>query len=112
MKNKIIYLLFILLIIISLINLKTYATEENLPEDTTESNFEEDMMTTEDTSDSETVAYRAPTSNGSSYVTSVSTLSTQYQSNLNLNNILSILLIAIGLLLVLFSMAILIRLKK
>lgn len=49
---------------------------------------------------------------GSSKVTAVNTLSGLPEANLGLNNILSILLIAIGFLLILFAIAILIRLKK
>lgn len=52
------------------------------------------------------------TSSSSSKVTGVSNISTIPEANLGLNNILSILLIAIGVLLILFAIAILIRLKK
>lgn len=45
-------------------------------------------------------------------VTSVTSLSNLPEANLGLNNILNILLIAIGFLLILFAIAILIRLKK
>ena len=47
-----------------------------------------------------------------STVTSVTSLSNLPEANLGLNNILNILLIAIGVLLILFAIAILIRLKK
>ena len=47
-----------------------------------------------------------------SSVTSVSTVNSYEQANLDLNNILCIILIAIGVLLILFAIAILIRLKK
>lgn len=45
-------------------------------------------------------------------VTSVTSLSNLPEANLGLNNILNVLLIAIGVLLILFAIAILIRLKK
>lgn len=48
---------------------------------------------------------------GSSGVTSVSQLSSYSEANLGLNNILNIILIAIGILIILFAIAILIRLK-
>lgn len=47
-----------------------------------------------------------------SSVTRVSTVNSYDQANLQLNNILSIILISIGVLLILFAIAILIRLKK
>lgn len=47
-----------------------------------------------------------------SSVTKVSTINSYEQANLQLNNILSIILISIGVLLILFAIAILIRLKK
>ena len=47
-----------------------------------------------------------------SSVTSVSTVNSYEQANLQLNNILCIILIAIGVLIILFAIAILIRLKK
>ena len=47
-----------------------------------------------------------------SSVTKVSTVNSYEQANLQLNNILSIILISIGVLLILFAIAILIRLKK
>ena len=45
-------------------------------------------------------------------VTSVTSLSNLPEANLGLNNILNVILIAIGFLLILFAIAILIRLKK
>lgn len=47
-----------------------------------------------------------------SSVTKVSTVNSYDQANLQLNNILSIILISIGVLLILFAIALLIRLKK
>lgn len=52
------------------------------------------------------------TTETSATVTSVNPLSNLPEANLGLNNILNILLIAIGFLLILFAIAILIRLKK
>lgn len=48
----------------------------------------------------------------STSVTTISTVNSYDEANLKLNNILSIILIAIGILLILFSIAIIIRLKK
>ena len=48
----------------------------------------------------------------SATVTSVTSLSNLPEANLGLNNILNILLLAVGFLLILFAIAILIRLKK
>lgn len=45
-------------------------------------------------------------------VTSVTSLSNLPEANLGLNNILNVLLLAVGFLLILFAIAILIRLKK
>lgn len=48
----------------------------------------------------------------STQVTSVTSLSKLPEANLGLNNILNVILISIGVLLILFAIAILIRLKK
>lgn len=48
----------------------------------------------------------------SAQVTKVDTLSNLPEANLGLNNILNVILISIGVLLILFAIAILIRLKK
>ena len=55
--------------------------------------------------------YNKKSSNGNSYVTSVSSLSSTAQANLSLNNILSILLISIGILIIILAIAILIKIK-
>ena len=47
-----------------------------------------------------------------SNITSVTSLSNLPEANLGLNNILNVILISIGVLLILFAIAILIRLKK
>ena len=48
----------------------------------------------------------------STQVTSVTSMSNLPEANLGLNNILNLILISIGVLLILFSISILIRLKK
>jgi len=63
----------------------------------TENNVEEENLTTNDVS---------------TQVTSVTSLSKLPEANLGLNNILNVILISIGVLLILFAIAILIRLKK
>ena len=52
------------------------------------------------------------TSDITAQVTSVTSLSKLPEANLGLNNILNVILISIGILLILFAIAILIRLKK
>lgn len=52
------------------------------------------------------------TTDSSTKVTGVNPIASLPEANLGLNNILSILLIAIGILLILFAIAILIRLKR
>ena len=81
----------------------------NATEDVIEDSGEESTETTivEDSSDISALSVLSPSSG-----TNVSTLNSYEQANLSLNNILCILLIAIGILLILFSIAILIRLKK
>lgn len=64
----------------------------------------------EDTSKQSTLSTLSPTS--SSSITGVSGMNSYSQANLELNNILCIILIAIGILIILLSIAILIRLKK
>ncbi len=101
--SKLIKTLLILSILFSVCFISfSYATEidesidENLTSDeslSTDEDLEEDL-----TSDST--------------ITSVSQLSNYSEANLELNNILNIILIAIGVLIVLFAIAILIRLKQ
>ena len=78
------------------------------------SNNEEDNESTnivqEDSSAKSSLSTLSPTS--SSSITGVSEMNSYAQANLDLNNILCIILIAIGVLIVLLSIAILIRLKK
>lgn len=71
----------------------------------------------ENTSNNQTTDAASQVSSGleplsTSSVTKVSTVNSYDQANLQFNNILSIILISIGVLLILFAIAILIRLKK
>ena len=68
---------------------------------------DEENIIQEDTSSTSALS-----SLSSSSITSVSSLNNYSQANLELNNILSIILISIGVLLILFAISILIRLKK
>lgn len=69
---------------------------------------EEETNTTTNTSSSSSSTYP----DISAQVTKVDTLSNLPEANLGLNNILNVILISIGVLLILFAIAILIRLKK
>ena len=101
--SKIIKILLIISILFSVCFINfSYATEvdesidENITSDealSTEENLEDDFSS-------------------DSTITSVSQLSNYSEANLELNNILNIILIAIGVLIVLFAIAILIRLKQ
>lgn len=66
----------------------------------------------ENTADDVSSSLGSSTSNISAQVTSVDSLSRLPEANLGLNNILNVILISIGVLLILFAIAILIRLKK
>lgn len=81
----------------------SYATEENITDESTN-------IIQEDSNSKSSLSTLSPTS--SSSVTSVSGMNSYSQANLDLNNILCIILIAIGILIILLSIAILIRLKK
>ena len=106
---KISKIIFLFIILISLILNFTYATEN-------ETNSPENITTTI-TSDSQNAGSEDTSSPSSSFttnfsgVTSVSQLSNYSEANLDLNNILNIILIAIGVLIILLSIAILIKLK-
>lgn len=90
--------------------------ENNIDELSTsnENTISDSSTASQSSADSVTNTNSSTNSNtkGSSKVTAVNTLSGLPEANLGLNNILSILLIAIGFLLILFAIAILIRLKK
>ncbi len=79
---------------------------ESITDTTTETEDEEENEVVNETSNSG-LSTLSPSS-----VTSVSTVNSYEQANLELNNILCIILIAIGVLIILFAIAILIRLKK
>ncbi len=81
----------------------TSETNNNLDENS-------ENIVQEDSSSQTALSTLAPTSGSS--VTGVSTMNSYSQANLDLNNILCIILIAIGVLIILLSIAILIRLKK
>ena len=101
-------ILIIISILLLLLNINfVQATEENLES--------EPVATSEETLDETQAAEQVNSSLealSTSSVTRVSTVNSYEQANLHLNNILSIILISIGVLLILFAIAILIRLKK
>lgn len=83
----------------------SFATND-FQESTNASSIQETQNVLEDTSSIDTGSILS-----NSGVTSVSQLSDYSEANLGLNNILNIILIAIGVLIILFAIAILIRLK-
>ena len=87
---------------------ETLDNMQNTSSDTNTLNNTENLTTDQE---NESTPTSTPLSSGSQ-VTGVSNISSLPEANLGLNNILSILLIAIGFLLILFAIAILIRLKK
>ena len=100
----------LILISISLLLLNinfVYATEDVLESDI--ATISEEPQSADDAASQITSSLDALST---SSVTKVSTVNTYEQANLQLNNILSIILISIGVLLILFAIAILIRLKK
>lgn len=112
MKTKNLTLIFILLIII-LFNINiSFATEEELI-DSTSLTYENDEITVTETEETEVIEEELPSTDllSSNGVTNVSTVNSISEMNLRLNNILNIILIAIGVLLILFAIAILIRLN-
>lgn len=86
--SKICKILLVMFILVTLLMGAVLATENDV---------EEDNLTTNEIS---------------AQVTSVTSLSKLPEANLGLNNILNVILISIGVLLILFAIAILIRLKK
>lgn len=84
---------------------RTSEISDELPEETITEEENTDTVTEETTSDSLSTL-------STSSVTKVSNVNSYEQANLQLNNILSIILISIGVLLILFAIAILIRLKR
>ena len=109
--SKTIKILLIFTLLFSIFVNVTFATntaENNLSAtDTATTETEEQEETTQDDTEASTTS----TFNNSG-ITSVSQLSNYSEANLELNNILNIILIAIGILIILFAIAILIRLKS
>lgn len=91
MKTKLFRIVFVISLILLLFAGFAFATEEN--------------TTSNDVTPEQALSQAAT-------VTSVTGLSNLPEANLGLNNILNVILIAIGVLLILFAIALLIRLKK
>lgn len=107
-SKTILILLFIFIIFLG--TTLVQATEENLESDVAPIS-EEEIYEDEADAAAQQVTSTLDTLSTSS-VTKVSTVNSYDQANLQLNNILSIILISIGVLLILFAIAILIRLKQ
>ena len=107
--NKKIIISFLIILIFSIFIFDSSATEINTNTETQETEAQDFV---DDSAPEATYIPQTYSGSNSSYVTSVTPVSSQYEANLGLNNILSILLISIGILLILFSIAILIRIKK
>lgn len=107
-SKTILILLFIFIIFLG--TTLVQATEENLESDVAPIS-EEEIYEDEANAAAQQVTSTLDTLSTSS-VTKVSTVNSYDQANLQLNNILSIILISIGVLLILFAIAILIRLKQ
>lgn len=108
-------ILFILLIFVVTINISSFvqATEGeefSEPETHSEEPIEEESI--EELPENDDQAAQDALSTFNSSVTNVSNINSYEQANLELNNILSIILIAIGVLLILFAIALLIRISK
>ena len=93
--NKIIKIFLIALLAFSFSYVCSYATEEDLVDDVTQ----------------ESPSSGLSTFSTSSY-TSVSPVNSYSEANLELNNILCVILIAVGVVIILLAIAILIRLKR
>ena len=115
--NNKIFIILIMFIFISIFNIKIYATNvstNSLNGNTTNpiANEEENENNQDEAVEENNNSNTTKTSSSKpSYVTSVSPVSSQYESNLTLNNVLSIILISIGILLIILAIAILIKLK-
>ena len=107
-------ILSILLIFVVTINISfvqaTEGEEFSEPETHSEEPIEEESIEELPENDDQAAQYALSTFNSS--VTNVSNINSYEQANLELNNILSIILIAIGVLLILFAIALLIRISK
>jgi hypothetical protein len=95
-------LIFIFLISFNIVN----ATEENSSEASEVTQEEPESVITENASDISNLSVLKPTNNSK-----VSSINSYEQANLKLNNVLCIILIAIGTILILLALAILIRAK-
>ncbi len=114
MSKKITFILSVCLIFISFNVL--YVVRATSLEDNEQTNSTIVTEEDEETNTTNNTTTNTPTPSSSTFltnngVTSVSTVSDYSEANLGLNNILNIILIAIGVLIILFAIAILIRLK-
>lgn len=108
--KKIILLISLITIILFNINF-VFATEvETEPTEISTDIVEEDS--TEDTAEEDITEELPTTDYLNTGITEVSTVNSISEMNLKINNVLNIILIAIGVLLILFAIAILIRLKS
>ena len=98
MNSKVFKIILIIGIILLVFTATAFADENN--------NEENSVISSENTVSDEDTLDNVAT------VTSVTSLSNLPEANLGLNNILNILLLTVGFLLILFAIAILIRLKK
>ena len=114
--KKLVVILFIILLLIANISvaLATEESEETVEEldslplvDVSNPVNQDNNVVQESSTDPSSLSTFSP-----STVTSVSSLDNYAQANLSMSNILSIILISIGVLLILFAIAILIRLKS
>lgn len=96
MKSKAFKIILIISVILLLFSVLAFATEDE----------ESNNISTENSVSAEEALADVAT------VTSVTSLSNLPEANLGLNNILNVILISVGFLLILFAIAILIRLKK
>ena len=110
LKTTLIILSIVLMLVSININF-IYATEGSDVAPISEDSFEAQELS-DDAQESASQVTSALETLSTSSVTKVSTVNSYDQANLQLNNILSIILISIGVLLILFAIAILIRLKK
>lgn len=107
-------ILFIFVIFLG-INYVQATEESDVAPVSEEATTEEETDFTEESDDAAAAAEQVTSTLdtlSTSSVTRVSTVNSYDQANLQLNNILSIILISIGILLILFAIAILIRLKN
>lgn len=105
-------LFFIIAINFNFVQATSDSDNSNLEENTSNEllDQESENIIQENSTDKNSLSSLSPTSQSS--ITGVSPVNSYSQANLELNNILCIILIAIGVLIILFAIAILIRLKK